>query len=99
MSSKKELLEESQRAVAEFFKLAKYLLGEEAPYDANEIPKDSPYYAEAKDLVEEMELDWDNLSHEDSNRVFLNLLSEYYLNIKTDDEYVPVLSIIFKKAK
>lgn len=97
MEAKKEQLEESQKALGEFFKLASYLLGEEAPYDANEIPTDNPYYEEAKGIAEELELDWKNLKHEDSNRIVLNLLTDYFCAIKTDEDYLPVLSISFKK--
>ena len=45
MATKKEVLEQSQKAIGDFFTLAKYLLGENAPYDINEIPKESvlPY--------------------------------------------------------
>lgn len=99
MPTKDKALMQAQESIADFFKLSKYLLGDNAPYDANEIPKDSPYYNDARALVEELGIDWDNMTHEDSNRVFINLLSDYYMNIRTDENYIPVLSITFKKAK
>ena len=99
MATKKELLEQSQKAIGDFFNLSKYLLGEDAPYDVNEIPCDSPFYKDAKAISEEMDLDWDNMSHEDSNRVMLNLLSEYFCNIKPEEKYDAILTISFKKVE
>lgn len=99
MATKKETLELSQKALADFFSVSKYLLGDEAPYDVNEIPADSPFYETARAISDEMNLDWDNMEHEDSNRVMLNLLSEYFCAIKPDDEYEAVLTISFKKVK
>lgn len=99
MATKKELLEESQKAIGEFFNLCSYVLGEDAPYDVNEIPEDNAFYETAKAISEEMGLDWNAMSHEDSNRVMINLLSEYFLNIRQVDKYKPVLTISFAKAE
>lgn len=99
MATKKEVLEQSQKAIADFFNLSKYLLGDDAPYDVNEIPTDSLFYETARAISDEMKLDWDNMEHEDSNRVMLNLLSEYFCAIKPDDKYDAVLTISFKKAE
>lgn len=99
MATKKELLEQSQKAIGDFFSLSKYLLGYEAPYEINEIPKDNPFYETARAISDEMKLDWDNMSHDDSNRVIINLLAEYFCCIKVDDKYEPVLTISFKKAE
>lgn len=97
MATKKEALEQSQKALEEFFNLSKFLLGDEAPFDVNEIPEDSPYYETAKAIAEEMRLVWEDMTHEDSNRVMLNLLSEYFLSIKPDGDYKTVLTISFVK--
>lgn len=99
MATKKELLEQSQQAIGEYFKLSDFLFGESAPHDINELPTDSPYYETAKELSDEMGLDWENMSHEDSNRVMLNLLGEYWASIQTDEKYKPVLAITFQKSK
>lgn len=99
MATKKEVLEQSQKAIADFFNLSKHLLGDDAPYDVNEIPADSPFYETARAISDEMKLDWDNMEHKDSNRVMLNLLSEYFCAIKPDDKYDAVLTISFKKAE
>lgn len=99
MATTKELLEQSQKAVGDFFNLSKYLFGDNAPYDVNEIPQDSPFYETARDIADEMKIDWSHMSHEDSNRIMLNLLTEYFMNIKTDERYEPVLTISFKKKE
>lgn len=98
MATKKEALEQSQKALEEFFNLSKFLLGEEAPYDVNEIPEDHPFYEPARAIAEDMELDWEKMSHEDSNRVMLNLLSDYFLSIKPDGDYQTVLTVSFTRT-
>lgn len=99
MATKKELLEQSQQAIGEYFKLSDFLFGDEAPNDINELPADSPYYETARAISDEMGLDWWNMAHEDSNRVMLNLLAEYYASIQSDEKYRPVLTITFQKSK
>lgn len=98
MATKKEVLKQSQEAVGDFFKLSKYLFSYDAPYDVNEIPKDNPYYERAREISDEMELDWDKMSHEESNRVMLNMLGDAFLAIQPDEKYDAVLTISFKRA-
>lgn len=97
MATIKEMLAESQQAIADFFKLSKFLFSEDAPIDVNEIPKDSPFYETAREIATEMQLDWEKMPHEDSNRVMLNLLSEYFVRTQVNNDYEPVLTITFKK--
>ena len=99
MATKKELLEQSQQAIGEYFKLSDFLFGESAPHDINELTEDSPYYETARALANEMELDWNNMAHSDSNRIMLNLLAEYYASIQPDEKYKPVLTITYQKSK
>lgn len=98
MAAKKEVLEQSQKAIANFFQLSKFLFGEEAPYDVNEISEDNPHYESAKAISDEMELDWKNMSHDDSNRVMLNMLADAFNAIEPDEHYDAVLTISFKKV-
>lgn len=97
MSSKKEELEKTQKAFESFFSLVKYLFADDAPYDVNEIPEDSPFHEDAKAISEEMGLDWEKMSHDDSNRVMLNILSDYYHAIEPNEGYEAVLTVSFKK--
>lgn len=99
MATKKELLEQSQQAIGDYFKLSDFLFGESAPNDINELAEESPYYETARALAEEMEVDWEKMTHEDSNRIMLNLLAEYYAAIQPDDKYKPVLTITYQKSK
>ncbi|ROS83528.1 hypothetical protein [Duncaniella muris] len=98
MATKKEVLEQSQKAIATYFQLSKYLFGEDAPEDVNEIPPENPYYESAKTISDEMGLDWDNMSHEDSIRVMLNMLADAFSAIEPDEHYDAVLTISFKKV-
>lgn len=99
MATKKEVLQKSQEAIANYFQLSKFLFSEDAPYDVNEIPQDSPFYESAKAISDEMELDWENMSHEDSNRVMINMLTDAFAAIEPDEHYDAVLTISFKKAE
>ena len=98
MATQKEVLAQSQKAIANFFQLSKFLFGEEAPYDVNDISEDSPHYESAKAIADEMGLDWKNMSHDDSNRVMLNMLADAFDAIEPDEHYDVVLTISFKKA-
>lgn len=99
MATKKEMLASSQEAMASFIKLSAFLLSEDAPFDINEIPEDHPYYQSAKAIADEMEVDWKTMSHEDSNRIVLNLLTDFWNNINPDDKYRVDLTISFKPKK
>lgn len=99
MATKKEILEQSQQAITDFFNLSKYLFGEDGPYEVNEIPTGNPFYETARAISDEMKLSWDEMSHDDSNRVMINLLAEYFCAIKPDDKYDAILTISFKKAE
>lgn len=99
MATKKEALQKSQEATANYFQLSKFLFSEDAPYDVNEIPQDSPFYESAKAISDEMGLDWENMSHEDSNRVMINMLADAFAAIEPDEHYDTVLTISFKKAE
>ena len=98
MATKKELLELSQQACGKFFNLVKFLFGEDAPYLINELPEDSPYYKDARDIATEMGLKWDSMSREENARVMLNLIGDYFCNIDVDEDYKPLLTISFPKS-
>lgn len=99
MATKKEVLQRCQEAIGNYFQTSKYLFGEDAPYDVKEIPEDSPFYETAKSIAEEMGLEWDKMTHEDSTRVMLNMLADAFAAIEPDGKYDAVLTISFKKAE
>lgn len=59
--------------------LSRYLFGSKNPiYDINEMPGDCDFFTDAVRIAEQLEVDWKTMSHEDSNRVMLALLEDYY---------------------
>lgn len=99
MATIKERLEQSQKAIADYFKLSGYLFGPDAPLDIHDIPSDHFCHADAKAMADEMGLDWDKMPHEESNHVMLNLLMDYFCRIDPEEGYKPVLTISFTKAE
>lgn len=95
MATKTELLKKSQQAIGDYIKLSAYLFGEDAPQDVNEIPKNNPFFKDIKEIAEEMELDWEKMSHSDSNRVMLNILAEYFCRIQQDENYHHQITVTF----
>jgi len=90
---------EAFKAWMNFVKLCKLLfgLGDKSPYNINEIKEDSEFYKHAVELSKELEINWDNMSHEESNRLMLALLDDYYQSIQVDKESDYVLTISIKK--
>jgi len=96
MAKKKESESKTNRAFEAwmaFMELCKTLFGDDnAPYNVNELDKSSKFYNYAVELAKELEIDWDGMSHEESNRLMLALLDDYYQNIRE----VQNSSVIFK---
>lgn len=90
MAKKKEEqdMRQAYDAWMKFMKLCGLLFNpnSDAIYNINELKEDSEYYQHARDLCEEMEIDWDGMTHEDSNRVMLALLDDHYNDIQIDKE-------------
>lgn len=62
-----------------YIALSRYLFGtKNAVYDINEMPGDSDFFTDAVRIAEQLEIDWETMSHEDSNRIMLALLEDYY---------------------
>lgn len=63
-----------------YIRLSKYLFAqtEEFIYDVNEIPKTNEFYKAAKAIAKKFEIDWKTMTHEESNRIMLGLLSDTY---------------------
>lgn len=101
---KKEKLEtvrdEALENVLDYFALSKALFaGDDCPYEINELKDGSPFVKTAKEIAEELEIDWKKMSHEESNRIMLALLDEYYNRIRTDSDYTFGLVVALKKSK
>lgn len=62
-----------------YIALSRYLFGtKNAIYDINEMPGDSDFFTDAVRIAEQLEISWETMSHEDSNRIMLALLEDYY---------------------
>ena len=47
-------------------------------YDVTDIPQNDKFYEVAKDKATQLQIDWANMSHEDSNRIMLALLEDSF---------------------
>lgn len=66
-------------AYTKYLRLSRYLFsGEEFIYDINEMPGDSDFFTDAVRIAEQLKIDWEHMSYEDSNRIMLALLEDYY---------------------
>ena len=74
-------------------------MGDRSPYDINEIKEDNEFYKPAKNLAEELEIDWEKMTHEESNRIMLALLDEYYNRIMVDKDYRFTMSVTVKEGE
>lgn len=62
-----------------FINLSCYLFGSKNPiYDINEMPSESEFFVDAVSIAEQLEIDWETMTHEGSNRIMLALLEDYY---------------------
>lgn len=63
-----------------YISLSKYLFGkgEEGVYNVNEILKSCKFYKPAKEIAKSLGIDWKNMTHEESNRIMLALLEDFY---------------------
>lgn len=81
-----------KEAYIRYIDLSRFLfgMGDAAVYDVIEIPKNHKFYNMAHSLAASMEIDWETMSHEDSNRIMLAML---------DDTYNAISKVIPKKDK
>lgn len=71
-------------ALKEYLDLSKFLFADpdNSIYDVNELEPDEQFYPLAKKLAEELKIGWDDMSHEDSNRIMLLMLEKAYQKIR-----------------
>lgn len=62
-------------------------------YNVSDIPSSSKFHKIAKNVAKEMNINWKNMSHEDSNRIMLAMLEDSF-NLIREIENTP--SIIIK---
>ncbi len=67
-------------AYVKYIELSRYLFGSKEPiYDINEMPGDSGFFADAVRIAEQLGISWEAMTHEESNRIMLALLEDYYV--------------------
>lgn len=99
-TKKEEAAKNALSAYQDFLLLCRTFFGTNPVDNVTLLDKDSEFYKTAKSIAEEFEMDWDNLSMEDSNEVTIALLDDYYNRANTNDdfEYVISFKVTDKKA-
>lgn len=86
-------------AYFEYVELSKLLFAstQEVVYDINELPDTSKFLEPAKKIANELEVSWKTMTHEESNRIMLALLEEYYNKMaEVADTTDIILQVSFK---
>ena len=47
-------------------------------YNITDIPENNEFYKPAMEIAKQLDIDWKNMSHEDSNRIMLSLLEDAF---------------------
>lgn len=96
-----EVRKKAIEKVITYFKLSTLLfgMGDKSPYDINEIKEDNEFYKPAKALAAELKIDWGKMTHEESNRIMLSLLDDYFNQINVDGDYKFTLLVNIEKKK
>ena len=83
-TDKKRPVELMADALKEYLDLSKFLFADpdNSIYDVNELEPDEQFYPLAKELAVELKISWDDMSHEDSNRIMLLMLEKAYQKIR-----------------
>lgn len=62
-----------------YIELSKYLFGSKNPiYDINEMPETCKFLGPAKEIAKSIDVNWEKMTHEESNRIMLALLEDTY---------------------
>lgn len=69
-------------------------------YNVTDIPEDDEFYKPAMEIAKQLDIDWKNMSHEDSNRIMLSLLEDAFNLIREIEKSKSIVlqtKIIIKK--
>lgn len=86
-------------AYFEYVELSKLLFAstQEIIYDINELPETNKFFEPANKIANELEVSWQTMTHEESNRIMLALLEEYYNKMaEVADTNDIILQVSFK---
>ena len=95
---KKKTLE----AFFRYYELSRLLFGQKQNeiYDVTDIPKTNKFYELAKEIAKQLEIDWESMTYEESNRVMLALLEDSFNLIRDIEDSKSIIlqtKIVIKK--
>lgn len=75
--------------------------GDKGIYNINELPKEHEFYKPAMKMAKDLEISWKSMTHEESNRIMLALLEDFYLDMakNTENKKNLVLTVNVKEIK
>ena len=84
-----------------YIALSSFLFGKNpSVYDINEIKSDNEFYESARQIASQLEIDWKTMSHEESNRIMLALLDDFYNEMsKVGNKKDLLIQVTLKVAK
>lgn len=91
------ILKETMESYQDYLKLSRMLFAnpETSIYDMNELKEGDMYYKEARKVSDDLGVDWESMSHADSNRIMLAMLEDFYQRMKKTEKGCTI-SINFK---
>lgn len=96
-----KIQKEATEKLLKFFRLCTNLfgLGDNSPYDINELSEDNEFHKQAVEMSKELEIDWKKMTHEESNRIMLAMLDDLFNSIRIADGYSFILNIVLRKKE
>lgn len=81
--------------------LSKFLFGKDSPiYDINEMTPGDNFYPDAMTIARQLNITWDKMTHEESNRIMLAMLEDCYCAMaKVGDKQNLEIQITLKIVK
>lgn len=96
-TKKEEAAKNALSAFENFLVLCRKFFGTNPIDNVTSLDKDSEYYKTAQDIAKEFDMDWDNLSIEDSNELTIALLEDYYNRANTNNDFEYIISFKLKE--
>lgn len=91
-TKKEEAAKNALSAYQDFLVLCRTFFGKNPIDNVTSLEKDSEYYKTAQDIAKEFEMDWNDLSIEDSNELTIALLEDYFNRINTNNDFEFIIS-------
>ncbi len=98
-TKKEEAMQKAMSGYQNFISLCRTFFGKNPIDNVTALDKDSEFYKTAQDIANEFEMDWENLSQEDSNEITIALLEDYYNRVNVSDNMDIILNITIKDKK